>query len=57
MRTAGSPASTSDDGLFQETPMELGTGDLASETMLPARHVVWLSVVLIAVTVAVLAFG
>jgi len=40
-----------------ETPMEIGPWGFAAEPMLPARHVVWASVALAVVSLAVLIFA
>jgi len=47
---------TDEDRLSHETPMELGPWGITGEPMLPARHVVWASLALIVVTLAVLIF-
>jgi hypothetical protein len=57
MSATPSLAFTHEDRLLQETPLEMGTWGLATETLVPARHVVWASLALIAVTLAVLAFA
>ncbi len=57
MSATPSLAFTPEDRLLQETPLEMGTWGLATETLVPARHVVWASLALIAVTLAVLAFA
>jgi hypothetical protein len=42
---------------FHETPMEIGPWGLAGEPMMPVRHVVWVALALIVLTLGVLIFA
>jgi hypothetical protein len=50
-------ASPSNAATPRETPMDIGPWGTAAEPMLPARQVVWASLALILVTLAVLILG
>jgi hypothetical protein len=57
MATLQNPVPTFESGLLQEPLLEPGLWSLDSDDMVPAKHVVWASLALIAVTLAVLVFA